>query len=1204
MKKGTFTRAIVALTIIALLLPCFPVIAAAETPTYATYTPDSSWYGNGTATEFFISTPEQLAYFMQIGTEGTDTFNGKVIKLTNDIIWNDGVATADGFTPSAAQGNVIYKWSPFAQNLAAWKEFRGTVDGQGHSISGLYISATAGKVGFIGQGRGAKLQNLSLVNAYVTTTAGSDIAIGIGSCLGDTVLTNVHTSGHVIANKAVNDGVAMFTQAGNLIGGARYKSATFTLTNCTASGSVLGYQMVGGLIGGTFGDTLTDKSLTMTDCINYATVTGYTLVGGLVGNVATAATFTRCASFGAVSNTNGAAGSGSLVAIRANNGGASGFTAPTADSGCAEVIFTDCFVAPNASSSHAFPVFVYTTQCGHRIITRYSDYENGTANCADVAVYPGSNVVTEGGSAFGVAGKIKEAFNAYEEGAGTLAVPAKGTDAVKIEGVQTKKAETTFAARFIASINLEGLTDVKGMGFEVAILNDLGLNGAAAVKKQASTHAYTSILSNYGMETVTAQDFDADYLSTLVIDGIPASGIQTLLVRSYYTTGAGAVYYSGYVAFSFINGEYAGSTVVSTVATDSVEVTEANAFVDYNTTTYDLAALLPDQVADLSISNDTETFEGTLVPLSFGVNTFTAKYTENGNPRTRVISISRRESHRVVFNSNGGSYIPVHYVADGATIDYKTVNPTRSGCKFTGWYTLEGTRVYLGSYPIKQDTVLVAHWEAPASSTAPQLDASNQPAQLIYTTSSAALNINWKDYANAFLSRPNAVYCTLTNVDTTQTYLVKVTETGASFEGNAPEGASISQGAGNWTVKITGLAADSNYTLEQKSLGQTPYTSFQTGTTVVNTYTKSYDPMKDDTAALYTANGRLYDIAGNVVVLTGVVTVNVGTVNFAGNTSVASLSRLKAEGVNCIRVTMQIEGTGNIGYALQTDGTTLQTEARKQELIALLQTAVDNASAMGMYCIIDWGVLGIDPQKYQSEAEEFFGRMAEANKDNPYVIYEICNEPKVTNGTWHTTVKVYSEKVIDVIRAAGSQGVVIVGTNDYSKRISDHTVVENGKTDDPIDYPILAHNVAYGYHAYAYNHEYTNTTSYTNGFGWRLKEAIEAGLTVIVTEFSPAISNIDAQSTGGMQASTFEANKYLNVFQENDVSFFLFRYISHFSTYETSSQHMFIRGNNASLDAGTWTWDQLTECGQWFLTNALRNKGFIRVADYTPSTPR
>ena len=286
MKKSTFTRAIVALTIIALLLPCFPVIAAAETPTYATYTPDSSWYGDGTATEFFISTPEQLAYFMQIGIDGTDTFNGKVIKLTSDIIWNDGVATANGFTPSEAQGNVIYKWSPFAQNLAAWKEFRGTFDGQGHSISGLYISATAGKVGFIGQGRGAKLQNLSLVNAYVTTTAGADIAIGIGSCLGDTVLTNVHTSGHVIANKAVNDGVAMFTQAGSLVGGARYKSATFTLTNCTASGSVLGYQMVGGLIGGTFGDTLTDKSLTMTDCINYAAINipqKGMYVGGIAG---------------------------------------------------------------------------------------------------------------------------------------------------------------------------------------------------------------------------------------------------------------------------------------------------------------------------------------------------------------------------------------------------------------------------------------------------------------------------------------------------------------------------------------------------------------------------------------------------------------------------------------------------------------------------------------------------------------------------------------------------------------------------------------------------------------------------------------------------------------------------------------------------------------------------------------------------------
>ncbi len=159
MKKRIFSKSIIILTILALLLPCIPVMATAETIDYtATYTPDSSWYGDGTAAEFLISTPEQLAYFMQLGSQATPvTFQYKTIKLGADIVWNDGAAIADGFTPFTKQGNKIYKWTPYAQSAASNGEFKGTFDGQGYTISGLYIESSKAAVGFIGAGRNCKI---------------------------------------------------------------------------------------------------------------------------------------------------------------------------------------------------------------------------------------------------------------------------------------------------------------------------------------------------------------------------------------------------------------------------------------------------------------------------------------------------------------------------------------------------------------------------------------------------------------------------------------------------------------------------------------------------------------------------------------------------------------------------------------------------------------------------------------------------------------------------------------------------------------------------------------------------------------------------------------------------------------------------------------------------------------------------------------
>jgi len=1231
MKKTVLKRALVALMIFAMLLPCIPVVTVAADATAPEVIEryyndaDKAWYtNNSNADEFTISTARELAYFMYLGAKAATpvTFVGKTIKLANDIVLNDGVATADGFVPSAEQGNTIYKWIPIAQGKTASNQgFRGTFDGQGHTISGLYIDHATDSVGvgFIGVGRGCTIQNVNFENSYVSVSGGgntntSRVAIALGCYYGDVNVSNVHTDGYVLASNGSY--VNLSSAVGGVVGGSGYYTATLTISDCTASGSIQGRNAVGGIVGEVFANTtdLKTKNLDMVDCINYAKVAGAGEVGGLVGRLASAATFVRCTSFGEAKASSNGTLSGSLVGIRSNNHGTA-LTLPTIWSDCAEVYFRDCFYVKGTNRSYSsenatytsndLPVYVNNTSCGHRILISYSDSTNelGWTNDSGYALFPThTNVSTK--TAYAIANNIKARFDAIGAYSTAILAPEAGTDVVSIEGVQTgaDTDATKFKARFIASVDLGTLTtaDIAEVGFQAAILNDFVRNGSSAkIQTKKVEKVYQSIISNYGAETILASDFGgADYIGTLTITGIPKANLQSILVRSYYKTATGETYYGGYVVFSFVNGEYAGGANVATAPTDSYQPNAINLAVGYQTNNYNLAALLPDSSIVDNVTAKGTTYDSATVPLSTGVNTFSVDYTVAGKSHNTLVNIARREQCRVIFNSNGGSHIPTRYVAPESKLTYDaSVTPTRAGCSFQGWYTEDGTKFAMSSTEINQDIVLIAHWTAPTSATGPDYS------QIEYTTSSAALNINWHDYGNAFNTRPAYVLCTLTNTSTSAAYLVMVSETGASFVGTTPSGATISQGAGNWTVKITGLTAQ--YTFEQNALRGVPYITQQNGTTVVNTYSDNYNPLLDESAALYSANGRLYDLAGNVVILKGVVTVNVGTVNFNGNMSEASLTRLKSEGVNCLRITMQLSDStaSNIGFLTQSDGTE-QTTERRNELLTIMKTAVDRATSMGLYCIIDWGLMAENPATNQGAATWFFKTIAAYYQSNPYVIYEICNEPIVENGTWHSTVKIYAEQMIDEIRAAGSQGIVLVAPNQSATRLAEQKIVSNGRTDDPIDYPIMKHNVAYSFHVYAYTYEYTNADgNHSLGYGWRLSEAINNGLTVVLTEFSPSIAAKTAQSTGANIYSTGEAAKYLNVFLENDVSFLFFRYISAFDTSETSSQHMFVKGNNKSLNDGSWTWSQLTECGKWIVLYAFHSDGFIKVADFTPYTP-
>ena len=105
--------------------------------------------------------------------------------------------------------------------------------------------------------------------------------------------------------------------------------------------------------------------------------------------------------------------------------------------------------------------------------------------------------------------------------------------------------------------------------------------------------------------------------------------------------------------------------------------------------------------------------------------------------------------------------------------------------------------------------------------------------------------------------------------------------------------------------------------------------------------------------------------------------------------------------VNTIRIAM---------YSNPNDGYT-------KELHSKVKEAVNYATDLGLYVIIDWHILqDNNPNTYKNEAISFFEEMANEFKNNKNVLYEICNEP---NGdvTWDKDIKPYAEEVISKIRA-------------------------------------------------------------------------------------------------------------------------------------------------------------------------------------------
>ena len=209
-------------------------------------------------------------------------------QLTADITFNEGDASDWGTTPPAMNladyGGVNYVVGNIAGKDAGGNPFRGTFDGNGHIISGVYISKTDGSCGLFGStaaGYSATIKNVVITNSYYNSPGG-EVGALVGQTSGGTTTienTLVTESVYIKSGAGASGGFIGHNGGNGYTGGdyAAYQSIAITNSACGATVDSTS-QNVGGFVGNGNGG-----ATTFADCVFYGWVYGSNSIGGILG---------------------------------------------------------------------------------------------------------------------------------------------------------------------------------------------------------------------------------------------------------------------------------------------------------------------------------------------------------------------------------------------------------------------------------------------------------------------------------------------------------------------------------------------------------------------------------------------------------------------------------------------------------------------------------------------------------------------------------------------------------------------------------------------------------------------------------------------------------------------------------------------------------------------------------------------------------
>ncbi len=258
LSKSTLS-VVLALCLLVMMIPTVLLVAA---DAWDGKKIDDSFAG-GTGSEadpYQIASGDQLAYLAKTVNEGTN-YSGLYLKLTDDIDLNNQEWTRIGDTKDHA--------------------FKGTFDGDGHTISNLYVTGSAGYAGLFGYAA-ATIKNLTLEGNVNVTKAVA--AAFVAYATGNVTFDNCVFSGDISVEASADS-----ASTGVFVGG-NWNCGTITIQNCaavnttvTVTKGTLSYapQSTGGFVGTAASGT----DVVITDSYFSGTVNGGNGTGGLVGTV-------------------------------------------------------------------------------------------------------------------------------------------------------------------------------------------------------------------------------------------------------------------------------------------------------------------------------------------------------------------------------------------------------------------------------------------------------------------------------------------------------------------------------------------------------------------------------------------------------------------------------------------------------------------------------------------------------------------------------------------------------------------------------------------------------------------------------------------------------------------------------------------------------------------------------------------------------
>ena len=279
-----------------------------DAPVYGDHSFDSNGFGvcgdclyqpakwDETNNRYEISNAGQLYWFAQQVNGGTTDINAV---LTKDI-------------DLSGTGN----WTPIGN---AANKYRGTFDGQNHTVKDMSITKQGNNSGLFGYTEGATIKNI-IITGDITITAES-YTEGYGSIVGradnNTTVTNCHSSVNITIDSTMESTAGnCIGHIGGIIGKMHY--ADSPISNCSYSGTIelkdKPINVAAGIVGYAIYSSVPITNCSFTGKIN-STNTGATIIGGIFGYTRSSGDVkvTNCLSVGTITKSGDTSVTGILI---------------------------------------------------------------------------------------------------------------------------------------------------------------------------------------------------------------------------------------------------------------------------------------------------------------------------------------------------------------------------------------------------------------------------------------------------------------------------------------------------------------------------------------------------------------------------------------------------------------------------------------------------------------------------------------------------------------------------------------------------------------------------------------------------------------------------------------------------------------------------------------------------------------------------